>query len=313
MRNFMVGGKRINGKNIHHKKFKELIEMFLAYRIAMKASAATIDIRRDELKRFMLYLEAVGMKNIQAVSMKTMEAFRYCMIESDFSPYTVEHTTRAAQLLFRWLKEKKMIRSDPLAQMKIPKAPVVFGQILTEKEMQTLMTMPDLEKATGIRDRAFMEMMYTTGMRMNEAKNLSVRDVDLERETVIVKDKFGKQRILPLGKNAVKYLRLYLTDARSTFLPKFMKQPDAFWTNRFHEGWSECGLHSNMRKYAHSAGMTITTHTLRRTCAAHMLRTGSHPAAVAQMLGLADVQKLRIYLQTSTSDLMDKFERPEQS
>jgi integrase/recombinase XerD len=287
------------------------VEDYLAHRAAQNASPATIEIRGDQLKRFLLYLERAGITRIQAVNLKTVEAYRFRMIEDDFSPNTIEQSLRALQMFFRFLREKNVIPKDPIARYKIHKAPVEHGPIFTDKEIQRLMAMPDITKPTGIRDRALLEMLYSTGMRLGEAAALSVRDVDLEPATVTVKDKFNKRRILPLGEHATKYLRLYVEEARQKFLPKFMAAPEELWINHFHKRISSGGPAKILRHYAGQVGLVITPHTLRRTCATRMLRAGTHPAVVIKILGFSSALSLSVYLQTTIPDLMNTPTRGE--
>jgi integrase/recombinase XerD len=277
---------------------------FLDDLAARKAAHGSIRKRRDSMRKFLLYLERTGTTRFQDADLKMLEAYRLCLVEHDYSPYTVESDIRAVQLFFRYLEDKNILFDNPADRLKIPKAPVILGPILSEKEIQKLLSVPDITKARGLRDRALLETLYSTGMRRGEAAALSIYDVDLDRATVRVKGKFSKQRLLPLGKHAVKFLRLYLTEARHKFLPKFMAAPDQLWLNYNRRSMSIQAIGTMIMKCARQAGLTVSTHTLRRSCATHMLRGGAHPVVVAQMLGHSGLRSLSHYLQTTITDLM---------
>jgi integrase/recombinase XerD len=284
--------------------FKKTLEAFLATLKARKYSQETVKKRRDCLRKFLLYLEARGIQRFADVDAKTLEEFRLCLIEHDYSPSEQEATLRSILFLFRYLAEQNLVFDNPAARLKIPKAPLNLGRVLNEKEIQRLLAVPDLTKPRGLRDRALLEVLYSTGMRRGEAVGLAIHDVDLDRGTVKVLGKGRKQRLIPLGKHAVKYLRLYLQEARPRLLPKFMPATAALWFDRRREGMTAQSIGHVVKTCARGAGLTgIDTHTLRRTCATQLLRGGAHPAVVAQILGHSGLRSLSHYLRTTITDL----------
>lgn len=304
-----TGTIQIGRGNTSNAELSRMAEDFFADLAARKAAASTIRKRRDDLRKFLLYLERVGIKRFQDVDLKLLEAYRLCLVEHKFSPNTIESDIRAVQIFFRFLEEKNILFDNPAYRLKVPKAPVILGQVLTENEIQKLLSVPDITKPRGLRDRALLEMLYSTGMRRGEAAELTIYDVDLERSTVRVKGKFSKQRILPLGKHAVKFLRLYITEARNKFLPKFKASPDQLWLNYNRASMCIQGIGQVIMKCARKAGLELGAHSLRRSCATHMLRGGAHPVVVAQMLGHCGLRSLSHYLQTNITDLMKAHEQ----
>jgi len=281
-----------------------LSEDFLAALKAKKQSPDTIKKRRDCLRKFLLFLEAKGIERFADVDGKTLELFRLCLVEHDYSPYEVEATLRSTQFLFRHLEEKNHIFDDPAARLKIHKPLPKLGTVLTEREIQRLLAVPDLTKPRGLRDRALLEVLYSTGMRRGEAAGLTIYDVDLDRATVKVTGKFSKQRLIPLGKHAVKYLRLYLQEARPRLLPKFAPPSDGLWLDRRRGPMKLQCIHHSVSMCGKAAGVSTDTHALRRTCATHLLRNGAHPVVVADILGHSGLRSLSHYLQTTINDLM---------
>jgi site-specific recombinase XerD len=303
-KNNKIGKIQIGPGTTGNEKLTGITEDFLRVLSARKLAIGSIEKRRDSLRKFLLYLERIGIKRFQDVDLKVLETFRLCLIEHSYSAYTIEGDIRAVQLFFRFLSQKNILFDNPAEQMRIPKAPVVLGTVLTEKEIQELLSVPNITTARGLRDRALLETLYSTGMRRGEAAGLSICDVNLDSATVRVKGKFGKQRLLPLGKHAVKFLRLYLQDCRQKFMPKFATAPDELWLNHKRQQMSTESIGEVISKCAKRAGLVVSTHTLRRSCATHMLRGGAHPVAVAKLLGHSGLQSLVYYLQTTITDLM---------
>ena len=299
-----VGSIQLGCGKTANTELVNLVEGFLATLKAKKRSPETVKKRRDCLRKFLLFLEAKGIERFADVDGKTLELFRLCQVEHGYSPYEVEATLRSVQFLFRHLEEQNLIFDNPAERLKIQKPQPKLGTVLTEREIQRLLAVPDLTKPRGLRDRALLEVLYSTGMRRGEAAGLTIYDVDLDRATIKVEGKGRKQRLIPLGKHAVNYLRLYLQEARPRLLPKFAPPSDGLWLDRRRGPMRlQCILHS-VSMCGKAAGVVTDTHALRRTCATHLLRNGAHPVVVAEMLGHANLTSLSHYLQTTITDLM---------
>jgi integrase/recombinase XerD len=283
--------------------FQTALEGFLASLKGRKHSANTVKKRRDSLRRFLLYLDARGVASFADVDLQTLEEFRLCLVDHDYSESEIESSLRSVRLLFRHMEEENLIFDNPAQRLKIRKATLTLGKVLTEKEVQALLAAPDLATTQGVRDRALLEVLYSTGLRRGEAAGLRLNDVDLERGTVKVLGKGRKERLIPLGKQAVKYLGLYIKEARPRLLPKLTPPSDALWYDRLRQRLSEPGVCHAVIAAARRAGVAADTHTLRRTCATHLLRGGAHPAVVAQLLGHSGLRSLSHYLRTTITDL----------
>ena len=288
------------------KALTEPVEKFLQSLKARKLSIRTIGKRSDDLRKLLIYLEACGMRTPADVELKTLEAYRFALVDHGYSDSTIESALRAASLFFRFSEENGDLFENPARRLKIRKAPVIMGTILTEKEILQLLAAPDLTRPRGLRDRAILEVLYSTGMRRGEAAALSIFDVQPDEATVSVTGKGRKQRLLPLGRHAVKYLRLYLHEARQSFTPRLCPSPDALWLDRYRKALSAQGLADVISLAGRKAKLDkpVDAHTLRRSCATHMLRGGAHPVAVARMLGHTGLRSLSHYLSTTITDLM---------
>lgn len=283
-----------------------LAREYLALLESRSYSTESVRKRWDCMRRFLLYLEARKIERMQDVDLKLLEDYQHCLVEHGYSASIMESAMRTVKLFYRFLEDKNLVFDNPSIRIRIQKTPVVLGTVLTEREVQRMLAVPDLTRPIGIRDRAMLETLYSTGIRREEASRNTVFDVDLDHATLRVTGKGRKQRLLPLGKHAVKFLGIYLREARPKMLPKFTASPDALWLDRNRTEMTKTSISHVVNRHARKAGIgkQVNTHALRRTMATHLLRNGAHPVAVAQMLGHAGLTSLSHYLQTTVTDLM---------
>lgn len=286
-----------------------LIQPARAYMALLESrgySGESVRKRWDCMRKFLLYLEGRKIERVQDADLNTLEDFRRCLVEHDYRGPTIESAMRTVSLFYRFLEDRNEVFDNPARKLHIPKPNIPFGPVLTEKDVQQLLAGPDLTRPMGVRDRALLETLYSTGVRLGEAQALTVFDVDLDRATLRVKGKGRKERLIPLGKHAVKFLGIYLKEARPKMLPKFTAAPEALWLDRNRTAIGKVGIGHIVKQYARKAGLTkpVNIHALRRTCATQLLRNGAHPVVVAQLLGHADLNSLSHYLQTTITDLL---------
>lgn len=279
---------------------------FLANLHARKYSPQSVNKRADDLRKLMVFLEALDVTSYADVTLKMLEDFRLALTQHGYSASVLSSAMRCAALFFRFLAERGMVFEDPARRLKISNPPRVLGKVLTAQEAKQVLALPDLTKPGGIRDRAIMETLYATGMRRGEMVGLRLHDVDLDHGLVLVTGKGSKQRKIPLGRHAVKYVQLYLQKARPLLCPTLSPAPDALWLNRRRGPLRGQDVTNILTTYSRMAGMekNADAHTWRRTCATQMLRGGAHPVVVAEMLGHTDLRVLAHYLQTNITDLM---------
>ncbi len=295
-----------------NKALQDQVDQFLAALKARKYSPQSISKRRDNLRKFLLYLQGSGIERLQDVDLQRIEKYRLCLIDHEYSEVGIESDLRAVRLFFKHMEEQGVLFENPATKLKIRKTRVCLGVVLSEREVLQLLSVPDTTRPQGLRDRAILEVLYSTAMRRGELVGLALHDVDLDRATVrIVKGKGRKQRLVPLGKHAVEFLRLYLQNARPRYMPKFEPVCDALWLDRHRKRIGHEAVANIIRRCARVAGLskTVDTHTFRRTCATHMLQGGAHPVMVAELLGHANLCSLSHYLRTTIGDLKKAHSR----
>lgn len=283
-----------------------VLDRYLAGLADRNYSPASIGKRRDGLRKLLLFLEGSGVERIQDTTPVHLAGYRHALAQDDYSPHSVNSYLRGMRLFFTWLAERGELFENPAEDFRIGRLPVRLGTVLTEDQVRKLLNAPDPDTVTGIRDRAMLEMLYSTGMRCGELVTLNVFDADPDGRTVRVFGKGRKERLLPLGRHASDSLASYLRNARPELVPPDRPDVTALWFSRLKTPLSKQSVLLSVARHAGAAGIpgAVDTHTLRRTCATHLLRNGAHPVAVADLLGHANLRSLSHYLKTTITDLM---------
>ena len=275
------------------------------------AAAHTIHGCRLRLARFQRYLAEQGVSEIHEVTPGVLSTYQTVLLTHQtvhgrpLSAHTRAGYITILRSFFRFLTRAKLILINPAADLEIPKTirrPP--AHILGLNDVKRLLRAPDTRTVLGIRDRAMLELFYSTGMRAGEMAQLEITDLDLsEGELTIQRGKGGRSRRIPVGPEAIFWVRKYLTEAR----PQLVRRSRAsvvFLTvrgRRIHPG----NLTVIVRQHGETAGLAIRVfpHLLRHTCATHMLRGKASLRHVQEMLGHADLGTTQIYTKVDISDL----------
>lgn len=222
---------------------------------------------------------------------------------SDYLAYRTEHSSArtAARSLsglkrfYRHLIREKIIRHDPCADTVSPSLPKKLPKTLSEDDVSRLLGAPDVSTPLGIRDRAMIETLYSTGMRVSELVGLKVNQVDLEVGVCKITGKGNKERLVPLGEHATDWIRTYMQEARGNILKR--RTSNALFPSTRGRGISRQGFWQNLNRYAVVAGIqaTISPHTVRHAFATHLLNHGADLRSVQMMLGHSNLSTTQIY------------------
>lgn len=196
---------------------------------------------------------------------------------------------------YRWLLRERMIESDPTLKLQNARQPVRVPKTMTEQQVEDLLHAPDVEKPLGLRDRAMLELMYASGLRVSELIGLKMLNVSLHEYALRTTGKGSKERIVPFGDHAAEWLQRYLTNSRAALLKG--KASDALFVTSRGSGMSRVAFWMVVKKHAATAGITtdISPHTLRHAFATHLLNHGADLRAVQMLLGHADISTTTIY------------------
>jgi integrase/recombinase XerD len=285
----------------------QLLDQYLHYILVEKGlSRNTLDAYSHGLNRFLDYLRRKGVQEVPNISKLDVRAFLLHLKRQELSTKTVVRNLAAIRSFFQFLTREGILEVNPIEELESPKIEKKLPEILTLKEVEQLLEQPNSQTPTGLRDRAMLEVLYATGMRVSELIQLPIQQVSLEGGYVIVFGKGSKERIIPLGSEAMKWVALYLKTARER-LAKGKERPCLF-INRSGRGMSRQQFWKNIKTYGRRAGIwkRISPHLLRHSFASHLLERGADLRSVQMMLGHADISTTQIYTHV-TGDRLKKI------
>lgn len=231
----------------------------------------------------------------RALSRQTFREYLSRLVADGISLGSIQRKVSAARGFYRWLQAQGLMEANPLANVKGPRKPRRLPSFLTHDEVTALISCPQGSRPQAIRDRAILELLYATGMRVSEIVALDLDDVDLDAQSVRVVGKGNKERMVVMGEPAREALERYLREAR----PKLAAGPErAFFLNRDGGRLSVRRVQLMLRKYAAAAGLgkRAYPHLLRHTFATHLLDGGADLRVVQELLGHANVNTTQVYL-----------------
>ena len=211
------------------------------------------------------------------------------------APATVKRRAAAVRSFYKYLLRENVLSEDPTLDLAPPRLPVRLPRVLSVKEIEQLLAAPNLSTARGLRDRAMLELLYGSGLRVSEVIALNLGDVDLSVELVRCVGKGSKERVVPVGSHAVRALRAYQQEARPVLAGR--RTPSALFLNRRGGRLTRQGCWKILRGYARQAGISraLTPHVLRHSFATHLLERGADLRAVQEMLGHASIATTQVY------------------
>jgi integrase/recombinase XerD len=196
---------------------------------------------------------------------------------------------------YGWCLRERKIRADPTLRIDPPRRAPRFAKTLSEADVEALLAAPDIETALGLRDRAMLEVLYAAGLRVSELVTLKVFEVNLEAGVLRILGKGSKERLVPLGEEAVDWVRRYLKDSRACLLKK--KASDCLFLTARGSGMTRQAFWQNIKRHGGRAvpGKPLSPHVLRHAFATHLINHGADLRVVQMLLGHADISTTQIY------------------
>jgi integrase/recombinase XerD len=275
---------------------EQLLDQFLHYLIVEKGlSKNTIEAYSHGLTRFLNHLREKGVQDIREVGKFHIRGFLLALRRKNLNTKSIVRDLVAIRTFFRFLIQEGVLESNPGEELESPKVAKTLPEILTLKEIEQILEQPNLQTPLGIRDRAMLEILYATGMRVSELTRLPIHQVNLEGGYVLLYGKGSKERVVPLGSEAMKWVTVYLKTARG-ILSKGKEDPSLF-INRSGKGMSRQRFWKSLKDYARKAGLRkrISPHLVRHSFASHLLERGADLRSVQMMLGHVDISTTQIY------------------
>jgi integrase/recombinase XerD len=286
---------------------RDLIREFLAYLQVEKGLAKnSLEGYRRDLSRLENWASNSG-KEVQDLTRQDIRLWIAQLSRDGLAPASVSRAVSAARGLFQFLMLDGHIKRHPTEDLDTPQKLAHLPRFLTEEEMERLLNAPDTSTEDGLRDRAMLELMYATGMRISEVISLKLSDMDLDGGLMTCHGKGSKERRVPLGKSATHWLLEY-SRARSRAGLKhgtphlFLNKRSQPLTRQF--AWAL------VKRYAAEAGLQdISPHTLRHSFATHLLQRGADSRSVQALLGHSDISTTQIYTHITDRHLRAAYDR----
>ncbi|MFZ5798129.1 MAG: tyrosine-type recombinase/integrase [Thermodesulfobacteriota bacterium] len=273
---------------------------------ALGYADATVEIYRKNLGLFRRYLEAQGIRDLRRISRETVLNYRAIVMAEDNAMETKALKLRPVKRLFEHLVDTNQLLINPTEGIvETCRRNRKVGVVLTVKEIKKLFDQPNLSFTCQIRNKAIMELLYSTGIRLDELLALTIHDPDFKDKVLYVrKGKGKKQRLTPLGKLAIRSLKEYLERIRPKHAKRNPGERTLFLDNRGKPLTPACIRHF-LREYRLAAGIRkpVSPHTFRRTCATHLLQQGADIRYIQKLLGHTSLKTTQVYTKVIPVDL----------
>jgi len=258
-------------------------------------SRNTLDSYRRDLAKFAAWLEQQRSASILQTTHADIQGYLGYLYTQKARPSSTGRNISSLKRLFRYLLRQGKIATDPTLQIDTPKLPRNLPKSLTEQDVEQLLDAPDTQTPLGLRDRTMLEVLYATGLRVSELVTLRITQVSMNMGVVRVMGKGSKERLVPLGEEALDWLRRYLADGRGVLLGRQIT--DALFVTARGEGMTRQMFWYLIKRHATTAGLNkpLSPHTLRHAFATHLLNHGADLRVVQMLLGHADISTTQIY------------------
>ena len=269
----------------------------------------TLESYRRDLALFALWLTTARGKSLLQVQRMDLLDYLAYRFKRKATARSAARLLSSLKRFYRYQQRERRIDTDPTLQVDSPKLPRSLPTTLTEEDVDTLLSAPNIDTALGLRDKAMLEMLYATGLRVSELVTLRLAQLNQDAGVVRVMGKGGKERLVPVGEEALEWIQRYLSNARSDIL--LGRGADALFVTARAGPMTRQAFWHLIRRYARQAGIRngISPHTLRHAFATHLLNHGADLRVVQMLLGHADISTTQIYTHVARERLKQLHEK----
>jgi integrase/recombinase XerD len=295
------------------RPFDDLVLDFLAYlELERGLSRNTLEAYRTDLQQFGAWLAEQDLSALEVGHTQLSEFVAQLGTGERgegraAAPATVQRKVACLRSFYRHLRREEILDHDPTAELRAPRGGHKLPQVLSRAEVKRLLETPRGTEPRALRDRALLELMYACGLRASEAIGLEVADLDLDDGVLRARGKGNRERLVPVGRQAVGAARAYLERGRPRLVGD--RAETRLFVNSRGGGLTRQGLYKIVQRHAANAGLAgkMSPHTLRHTFATHLLAGGCDLRALQEMLGHADIATTQIYTHLSAERLKDVY------
>ncbi len=287
-----------------------LVDAWLDHlRVERRRSPLTVDSYARDLDHLRRHA-AEREQPLEALDRHALEAFVRALMGRGLSPRSVARIVSSTRGFYRYLLLHRHVAANPADDLQPPRAWAALPKYLSVEDVDRLLQLPDVTTPRGLRDRAFIELLYATGLRVSELVALGTSSMNLEGGDLTTRGKGSKERLVPIGDEAVMWVGRYVRDGRPALLGK-RTSPRLFVNARGGTSLSRLGVWKILKGYGKAAGMArgLSPHVLRHSFATHLLERGADLRAIQMMLGHADLSTTQIYTHVLEARLRAIHER----
>ncbi|MBN2121009.1 MAG: site-specific tyrosine recombinase XerD [Candidatus Omnitrophica bacterium] len=286
------------------------IELFVDYlRVERGVSKNTISSYVNDLKKYVKYLSSQGVNSLFQIDKKHIIEFMGQRRSKGTSVVSVARNLSSIKSFHRFLVREKILDKDLSSAIDTPRLWKKIPQVLEFKEVDKLLAQPNIRTSRGLRDKAILELMYATGLRVSEVSSLNINDLNTDAGFLKVKGKGGKERIVPLGKTAIHFLSRYISQARGDILKG--RTSNGIFISSYKRNLSRQSIWKMIKFYLKKTRIKkeVSPHTLRHSFATHLLEGGADLRSVQEMLGHSSISTTQIYTHINKARLKEIHKR----
>lgn len=290
-------------------KMEQCIKEYIHYlKIERGLSDNTIVSYQRDLDQYLTFLKNNEISQWGQIDRYLILNFMKDLNDKNKSAATVTRMITSLRKYHQFLRQERYTDNDPMQHIETPKKAKKLPKTLSVKEIELILETPDTTDKFGLRDRAILELMYATGLRVTELINLKLTDVHLSLGLIQTIGKGDKERIIPIGDHAIKWVTTYLERSRQLLI-RPNKRDDHLFLNHHGQGFSRQGIWKNLVAHVKKAGIEkeVTPHTLRHSFATHLLENGADLRVVQELLGHADISTTQIYTHITKQRMADVY------
>lgn len=283
------------------------IKAFIAYLHNVKNTSANTEMSyKRDLEKVQHFMAERGIHETAAISEQDLEDYVKYLEENKFAAATVSRNIASLKAFYHYMVQEGIVLKDLSEPLKAPKIEKKIPEIMSPDEVVRLLEQPSGDSPKEVRDKAMLELLYATGIRVTELITLKISDVNMQMNFILCRDR-NKERIIPFGTEAKNALTRYLDGTRDEMLEN--KSSDVLFANCSGQPMSRQGFWKLIKYYAKKADIKadITPHTLRHSFAAHLVENGADLRSVQEMLGHSDISTTQIYANLNHSHIREVY------
>ncbi len=273
-----------------------------------RLSMNTLQSYRRDIEQYFTYLRGINLQNISNSNKTTVITYLLYLQKKGRATSTISRNLASIRSFYQYMAKNKLIDQDPTTELESPKVEKKLPQILSPEEVELLLEQPQCVDMKGYRDKAMLELLYATGIRVSELIQLDIQDLNIEMAYIRC-NKGSRERVIPIGSIAISALKEYFSKSRPMLIQRVDER--ALFVNVNGGRLTRQGFWKIIKQYKNQAQISkdITPHTLRHSFAAHLLENGADLRSIQEMLGHSDISSTQIYAQIAKNRIREVYKK----